>query len=601
MSKNKEGALPFRADMPKNTQWQLEDIYADNAAWEADFEKLKALLPEVAGFAGKLGENAEFLRMGLDKLMEANLLTERLYVYARMRRDEDNTQELYQAMADRAAQLAVQLDADSAYFTPEVLHIPWVEQAVEKDEAGLALYRQYLRNILRMKAHTLPAGEERLLAMAGDMAGACDNIFTMINNADIRFPYVPDGSGGEVELTHGRYGQLMESSDRKVRKAAYEALYDTYGKQINTLAATYAGSVKKDNFFAGARGYASALEAALDANAVPVRVYDALVDAIHNHLDGLHRYMDLRARVLGIRDLKMYDVYVPIVPEADMRFTWEEAKQIVTEALSVLGADYAAMVQKALDERWVDVYENRGKTSGAYSWGVYGSHPFVLMNFQGTVDHVFTLAHELGHAMHSHYSNEALPYVDAGYSIMVAEVASTVNEQLLLHEFLRRTQDKAKRAYLLNYALEQVRGTVYRQVMFAEFERETHRMAQEGQPLTAESLGQQYGGLNRQYYGPRMETDERISTEWARIPHFYDAFYVYQYATGYSSAVKLAEDILSGDGEAVRRYRAFLRSGGSDYPIRLLQNAGVDLTGPEPVARCLKYFSHTLAQLEALL
>ncbi len=590
--------LKVRGDISGEFKWHLEAIYENDEAWEAEFARAQDT-SHVASFAGKL-TSASALKEALDACTEVSRVAERLYVYAHMRRDEDNSNAKYQAMTDRAQQLSTELETATAYLLPDILKIP---QATLRDYMKLpefAIYAHMLDDIDRERAHTLSEKEERLLAMAGEVLGAPQNIFRMFDHADLTFPEITNEKNEKIQLTHGNFISFMESRDRRVRKDAFEALYASYKSFENTLGASYSASVKADVFVAKARGYTSALHMALSEDNVPVEVYDSLIEAVHEKLPLLHRYTKLRKKALGVEDLHMYDLYTPIVPDIEMRVELSEAKAIVKAGLAVLGADYAKLLDEAYTSGWMDIYENKGKTSGAYCWGAYGSHPFVLLNFHPTMDNAFTIAHELGHAMHSYYSDEAQPYVSAQYKIFVAEVASTVNEVLLMRYLLAQETDKIRRMYLLNQFLDQFRTTLFRQVMFAEFEKLSHALCERGEALTSERLSAEYQQLNRLYYGDDMVIDDEIAMEWARIPHFYTAFYVYKYATGFSAAVAIADEILrSGDASD---YKAFLKSGGSDYPITLLKLAHVDLSTPTPVASALAgAFAATLGELEKLL
>jgi oligoendopeptidase F len=465
----------------------------------------------------------------------------------------------------------------------------------------LKIYEHYFDELMRQKPHILSEKEERLLAMAADLSMASGNIFSMLNNADIKFALIKDEEGKELELTKGRYGRFMESSDRRVRKEAFEALYASYSKLKNTLAATLSSSVRKDIFYARARNYPSALEAALDGDNVSPKVYERLIDSVHNNIDLMYKYIEIRKKMLGLAELHMYDIYTPLVKEYRMEIPYEKAKEIVVEALEPLGEEYVSVLQQGLAGGWIDVYENEGKTSGAYSWGCYESHPYVLLNYDNKLDDLFTLAHEMGHSMHSYYSNRNQPHLYSHYSIFVAEVASTVNESLLIDYLLKNCRESQEKLYLLNHYLEQFRGTVFRQTMFAEFERIIHDEVEKGGALNPETLSNIYRELNRFYYGPQMVLDQEIDMEWSRIPHFYSAFYVYKYATGFSAATALKEQILHGGTAALERYLEFLKSGSSDYPVNLLQKAGVDLNSPEPVDTALKYFSRLLKEVEEII
>jgi oligoendopeptidase F len=589
--------LPARTELDSALTWDLSVMFSSDGEWEAAFTAVQKDIAEFPKFSGTLGKSPETLLAALKREGQISLALERLYVYAHMRRDEDNAVPKYQGMTDRAMQQGVAFGAAASFFTPEVLEIDpatlrkWIDGDVLKE------YRRVLNNVERARPHTLTRDEEKLLALAGEPLAAADSIFTMLNNADIRFGEIQNDEGERVELTQGNYRSFIESKNRAVRESAYKTLYAAYTNLKNTLSASYSASVKADVFYARARKYESAIGAALYGSNVPLSVYDGLIEAVESRLPTLGKYLDLRRKALGVDELRMYDLYVPVVPEVQKRMEYEEAKTLVKAALAPLGPDYAKMLDTAYCDRWIDVVENRGKTTGAYSWGAYGTHPFVLLNYQPEADYAFTLAHELGHAMHTHYSDTALPYQDAQYKIMAAEVASTVNEVLLTRYLLSKETDKARRAYLLNHFLEQFRTTVYRQTMFAAFERESHRMCEAGEPLTVESLCEAYGKLNEKYY-PGVVVDDEIKIEWARIPHFYNAFYVYQYATGFCAAVALARGILECKG--LDAYLAFLKSGGSDFPIALLQKAGVDLTKPESILTSLDEFDNMVGELSKL-
>lgn len=594
-------ALPTRDRIPEEYRWRLEDLYSSDAKWQEDYDWVKAQLPRVKAYSGRLDESGATL---LEALKERDIVLEhlhRLYAYAHMRKDEDTTRSTYQAMMDRAMSLVVAAESDLAFYQPEILAIPTEKiQQFFAEEKGLELYRHYLDDILRMKPHTLPTEQEALLARMGEIARAPSNIFNMINDADLRFPTIRDEEGDEVEITKGRFQQMLESHDRRVRREAFEAVYETYGRLKNTLAATYNSNLKKDVTFARIRGYSSALEAALYEDNVPVDVYTNLIETVHEHLPLLHRYMSLRKRLLGVDELHMYDLYVPMVEGVEQRLPYDEAIETVRKGLSPLGEEYTSLLGKAFESRWIDVYENKGKRSGAYSSSAYPVHPYVLLNYHPTTHNLFTIAHEMGHAMHTYYTYQTQPYIYANYTIFVAEVASTLNEALLMEHLLETTSDRKARLSLLNHYLEQFRGTVYRQTMFAEFEKKTHEMVEAGQPVTADSLGEIYRELNERYYGPDVVVDPQIELEWSRVPHFYYNFYVYKYATGFAAATALSQKILKEGEPAVERYLDFLRSGASDYSINLLRRAGVDMASPEPIRQSLAVFKHILDEIEQL-
>lgn len=594
--------IPKRSEIDKQFTWAIEDLYATDELWEQEYNKIKEMLPKAESYKGRLLESAKTLLDFLKLSDELGYLMERVYVYANQKYHEDTANSVYQELADKAGVLLVQMESALSFATPEILTIS--EEALKEfmeQEEGLKLYDFYLKNILRRKPHILDAKTEALLADAGEMASSPDNIYSKFNNADIKFPEVKDENGELVRITHGRFIRLMESTDRRVRQDTFKAVYETYGSFKNTLAATFSSNIKQELFFTKARNYGSNLEKALDDSNVPVEVYTNLINAVHDNLSLMHRYISLRKKLLGLDELHMYDIYTPLVKEIKMDVSFDEAKKIVAEGLKPLGEDYQKVLQEGFNNRWIDVYENENKRSGAYSWGAYGTHPYVLLNYNGSLDNVFTLAHEMGHAIHSYYSDKTQPYVYAGYKIFVAEVASTCNEALLINHLLNNTEDKMQKAYLVNHFLDTFRGTLFRQTMFAEFEMITHKMVQEGQSLTAETLCKIYHGLNVKYYGNDIVVDPEIDMEWARIPHFYEAFYVYQYATGFSAAIAISRRILKEGKSAVDDYIRFLSSGGSNYPIELLKIAGVDMSTKEPVNQALKLFEELLGQLEELM
>ncbi len=601
MAEKKNKNLPTRNEIDSQFKWDLEAIYSTDEKWEEDFKKVKALADQMAGFEGKLQESANTLHDALELNAKLSELMGKVFVYARMRKDEDNGNSKYQGLADRASSLSIQVGSATSFIVPEILAIPTETLNKYMADEKLALYRQYLDEIVRMKAHVLSAELEKLLAETGEIAQASDHIFGMLNNADIKFPTIKDENGEEVELTKGRYIQFMESSNRRVREEAFTAMYETYSSLKNTFAATLNADVKKNIFYAKVRKYNSAIEASLYDDNVSVDVYNKLIETVHNNLDLMHRYVSLRKKMLGVDELHMYDLYTPIVKDIHIHIPYEEAQETVVKGLNPLGETYLTDLKKGFEQRWIDVYENKGKTSGAYSWGSYGTHPYILLNYQKNVNDMFTLAHELGHSMHSFYSQQNQPYIYSHYKIFVAEVASTLNEALLMHYILKNTDDKKEKMYYLNHYLEQFRGTIYRQTMFAEFEKMIHDKAEQGEPLTPELLNSMYHELNVKYYGPEMVVDELIDYEWSRIPHFYMNFYVYKYATGFSAAISLSKQILEEGQPAIDRYLTFLKSGGSDYPIELLKKAGVDMNTPEPVQQALEVFGDILNQMEELL
>ncbi len=590
-----------RKDIPAGMSWRLEDIYLEDAALEADFTKLTAMCGQYASLRGTLGNGADALLGALICHFDAWLVLERIYTYAMMRKDEDNRDPKYQALYDRAQGALTKLDEAGSFLTPELLSLaPGTVDGYLKKEPKLAIYERFLREIERQREHALNEQGEKLLAMAGEVLAAPDSIFRMIDNADMKYRPVKDENGQTVNVTHGSFAVLLESQDRRVRKAAFRSMYAEYEKLKNTIGTTYASSVKADVFVSRARRYESSLAAALEPGEVPEAVYDSLLNTVESYAPAMQRYLALRKRRLGLNKLHFYDLYVPIASDWDLKLPYEQAAAIVSKALEPMGKTYAKDLATAFDERWIDVYETQGKTSGAYSCGVHDVHPYVLLNYQQSLDNIFTIAHEMGHAMHSYYSSKTQPYPTSQYVIFVAEVASTVNELLLLDHLTKTAPDKAAKAALLNHKLESIRGTVYRQTLFAAFERESHRMAEAGEPLTNERLCAAYQGLYERYY-PGLVIDKQLPLEWMRIPHFYRAFYVYQYATGFSAAAALSRAILEGKPGALEKYLAFLASGGSKSPLELLRGAGVDMASPEPVVACMEEFVSALAELEALL
>lgn len=600
MAENKN--LPKRSEVEKKYTWAIEDLYASDEQWKSEYDKVKEMLPKVTEYQGRLSKSGEILLSFLQLQDEIGMLLERVYVYANQKYHEDTANSVYQDLSNKANTLSVQVSSAFAFATPEILTIPEetiTQFHVEVEE--LKLYDFYLKDILRLKPHILSGEMEELLADAGEVADAPQNIFSMFNNADIKFPEIKDENNETVQITHGRYVKLLESNERRVRKDAFQGLYATYKSYRNTLAAAFSGNVKQEVFFAKARKYNSTLEKALDGGNIPVEVYTNLIAAVHENMHLMHRYVALRKKLLGLEELHIYDLYAPLVADVKMELPFEEAKKIVEKGLEPLGENYLKILREGYNNRWIDIYENENKRSGAYSWGAYGTHPYVLLNYNDTLDNVFTLAHEMGHALHSYHSDKEQPYIYAGYKIFVAEVASTCNESLLIDYMLKNTEDKKEKAYLINHFLEKFKGTLYRQTMFAEFEMITHKMIENGESLTAETLCKVYHDLNVAYFGDGIVIDPEIDMEWARIPHFYTSFYVYQYATGYSAAIALSRRILNEGAPAVEDYMRFLSSGSSNYPIEILKAAGVDMSTKEPVNQALQLFSELLDQMEELM
>ncbi|MBM6830414.1 oligoendopeptidase F [Anaerotignum lactatifermentans] len=594
--------LPLRKDVSPDAKWHIEDYYANDTLWEEAYARFQQNLPVLEKFQGHLADSAQTLWDCFQKDEELSMELDQLYTYANMRLHEDSANAFYQGLASRAETLLIQYSAAVSFLTPELLAMPEEKLAAfrKEKEKEFQKYDHFFHNLLRKKAHILTPAEESLLAKAAELGGAPQNIFTMLNDADITFGNITDADGDQVPLTKGRYVTFLESPDRRVRKEAFDTLYAAYLAQKNTLAATYGASVKSDVFFAKARNYESARAMALADDNIPLSVYDNLIETVHAHLPLMHRYVALRKKLLGLEELHMYDLYAPLVADADAKISFAEAKETVKKALAVMGEDYVKALDHGMESGWIDVYENQGKRGGAYSWGSYGVHPFVLLNHNDTINSMFTLAHEMGHALHSYFTWQKQPYLYSGHKIFVAEVASTCNEALLMEYLLKTTTDETMRKYLINYYMEQFRGTLFRQTMFAEFEKITHEMAERGEPLTWEGMNQIYGDLNRQYFGDDIVIDEEIQIEWARIPHFYNAFYVYQYATGYSAAIALSHKILTEGQPAIDAYLDFLSKGDSEYSIDLLRGAGVDMSKKEAVENAMAVFEKLLDEMEAL-
>ncbi|CAH0344491.1 oligoendopeptidase F [Bacillus sp. CECT 9360] len=594
--------LPARDEITVEETWRLEDIFATEEDWESEWKGIKEDLAKAESFKGTLGDSADKLFTALQFQDEVFERLGRVYTYSHMRYDQDTTNSFYQGMDDRAKNLYSQAASAFSYVVPELLGIDEsrVQQFLQEKEE-LKLYEHSLEEINKQRPHVLTAEQEALLAQASEVLGASSNTFGMLNNADLVFPTIKDEDGNEVEITHGRYIRFLESEDRRVREEAFKGVYATYGQFKNTFASTLSGAVKNHNFNASVRKYESARHSALSNNNIPESVYDNLVNTVNENLHLLHRYVDLRKKVLGLEEVHMYDLYTPLVKEVKMEVPYEEAKEYLLKGLAPLGEDYLDVLKEGFANRWVDVQENKGKRSGAYSSGTYGTNPYILMNWQSNVNNLFTLAHEFGHSVHSYYTRKTQPYPYGNYSIFVAEVASTCNENLLNDYLLKTIDDEKKRIYLLNHYLEGFRGTLFRQTMFAEFEHLIHEKSQKGEALTADMLTKEYYELNKKYFGSDIVIDEEIGLEWSRIPHFYYNYYVYQYATGISAATALSKQILEEGQPAVDRYIEFLKSGSSDYPIEVLKKAGVDMTEADPIREALKVFDEKLTELETLL
>lgn len=594
--------LKTRDRIDKKYKWNIEAMISDEASIESDLESIKLRAEKYAAdYSGKLTESAATL---LKAYKDRDCIwrdLENIFVYARMRRDENNAESRYQAMTNKCGSVIAAVSASMSFFTPELLSAS--ENTILKyieSEADLKEYEFAIKDTLRQKAHILSEAEENILAQMSEVTGATNEIFTMLNNADIKFGSITDEDGDETEVTHGNYIKFMESHNRDVRKAAYNAMYDSYKELINTIASTYNYNTKTDVVSARIRKYESARAAALAGDNIPAEVYDNLISVVNENLPSMHRYVELRKKMLGLDKMYMYDMYVPLIELPETEVPYEEGLDIIREALKPLGEEYISKMNKGISEGWIDVYENKGKTSGAYSFGSYDSYPYILLNYTDTLKDVFTIIHEMGHSMHSRYTRDNQPYIYGSHSIFTAEVASTVNESLLMQHLFNKDPDLEMKKYLLNLHLEEFRTTLFRQTMFAEFEDITHKAIENGQVLTAEWMCEQYEALNAKYYGPAVEKDDTIRYEWARIPHFYNAFYVYKYATGYSAATAISNKILTEGEPAAKAYIEFLKTGESDYPIELLKIAGVDMGKPEPIRKAMDTFNNLLDEFEKL-
>ncbi len=594
--------IKSRDEITDDFKWKIRDMYDDETLWEKDFVNAKSSANTFALFSGHLAESANRLYEAFQEKDALYLKCEKIYVYARMKKDEDNRVDRYQNMCDRAQTLLAEVSALTSFFLPELLAIPdEILSGFLAHHENLSIYNHLIDDLIRQRAHVLAKSEENILAQISELTSATNSIFSMINNADMKFGSITDEDGDVVELTQGRYIGFMESSNRSVRKEAFEKMYGAYERQRNTLAATYNYNTKTDIVMARIRKYDSAIHAGLSGDNIPQSVYDNLISSVNDRLDLLHRYIEVRRRILKIDEVHMYDMYTPLVSRSDKTISYKAGIEIMKQGLAPLGEDYGRHMDAGIKAGWLDVYENEGKTSGAYSFGSYDSYPYILLNFNNKLKDVFTIAHEMGHSMHSFYTRANQPYVYGGHSIFTAEVASTVNEVLLMQHLIATSKTKKDKLYLLNLYIEEFRTTLFRQTMFAEFEKLTHETVSEGGVLTPEFLCREYTDLNKKYFGDRVVYDTQIAMEWSRIPHFYNAFYVYKYSTGYSAAVALADGILNGGPEAKERYLDFLKAGERDYPIELLKRAGVDMKGPEPIIKALDTFEKLIIELEKML
>lgn len=595
-----KNAVLKRDEVSEEYKWRLEDIYETDELWEEDHKRVKSMLPKVESFKGTIGESPSKLLQCLLVKDDISRLIEKLYVYSHMRRDEDNGKSKYQALADRAESLNVEVHEKLSFIVPEILMLPEkkIDEYIKKEE-GLKVYRHYIDEVLRVKEHVLSPEQERIISMAGDIANTPGTVRRMLSNADMKFPKVLNDDGDEVELSEGRYYQLIRSGNRDVRKGAFEGLYSTYKKYSNTFSATLSGAVKADIFHSKVRKYGSALKAALYEDNIPLAVYDNVVNVINRNLGSLHRYMNIKKKMLCIDELHMYDLYAPIVENTNKNIPYEEGVEMVIKGLMPLGYEYINLLKEGFESGWIDVFENEGKSNGAYSWGMYDTNPYVLLNYSNTLSDVSTIAHEMGHSIHSLFSRKSQPYIYSDYTLFCAEVASTTNEALLTDYLLSTTKDKKMRIYIINQQLEEIRTTVYRQAMFAEFEKIIHERVENGEALTSDYICSLWHQLNTKFHGPDVVIDDYINMEWSRIGHFYRNFYVYKYVTGYAAAMSISQRILNEGTKAVDGYFEFLKGGSSDYSINLLKRAGVDMTTPEPLENTIKIFEKLLDELEA--
>lgn len=599
MSESKR--LPNREEVPEKLTWDLSVIFKTDQDFEAAYQAVDNQLSEMTSFKGRLHEGAEVFQQAIEKLLTVSNQLETVYVYAHMKNDQDTANATYQGMYERVSALAAKTGEAMSWFEPEVLKIPEAQlNSYFEENSHLTIYRHFIEQMTENRAHTLSENEEALLAGASELFSASSKTFNVLNNADLQFPVIKDEDGNDIQLSHGVYGQLMESTDRSVREAAFKNLYKVYEGLINTFASTLSSNVKYHNYDAKVHHYHSAREKALSANHIPESVHENLLEVVSDHLPLLHRYVALRKELLNVEELHMYDMYTPLTGEAGIKYAYEEAKEATLKALQPLGEEYRKVLETAFHDRWIDVVENKGKRSGAYSSGAYETNPYILLNWHDSLNHLYTLVHELGHSVHSYFTRSNQPYVYGDYSIFLAEIASTTNENILTDYLLHTQKDPHIRAYVLNHYLDGFKGTIFRQTQFAEFEHTIHEEAAKGTPLTSDYLTTYYGELNARYYGPSVEKDPEIALEWSRIPHFYYNYYVYQYATGFSAATALADKITKGEEGALDHYLAYLKAGSSDYPIEVMKKAGVDMTQKDYIEQAMRVFEMRLNELEKL-
>lgn len=587
-----------RASIEDKFKWDIDNMYKTPEAIKEDIKKIDMFISELKSYKGKLADSKENLYKVLSDSENASRILQNLYVYTHMKQHEDTRKNENQANATKTEMLSTELAMATSYMVPEIIAMDENKLQEYLKDDKLSFYKKYIDEILREKPHTLTEKEEEILAAASDLSGVAENVYEMFSFADLKFPEIKGEDGETIRITHGNFSSLLKSKDDRVRKDAFEAVYSTYDEYKNTFASTLYGGIKSEIFYAKMRNYKSAIESSLFQDDISVDVYNNLIDAVDESLDALNKYIDIRKKYLNLEKMHMYDLYVPITSNFDMKITYEQAQEIILKALKPLGEEYLSIVKRAFSERWIDVYENEGKQGGAYSWGSYDSSPYILMSYKDDLNSLFTLIHELGHSMHSYYSRTNQEYLYSSYKIFVAEVASTLNELLLVHYLLENSTSKDEKIYLLNYYLEQFRTTVYRQTMFAEFEKITHERVEAKEPLTAKEFTDIYYKLNEKYYGKSCVVDEQIGLEWARIPHFYSNFYVYKYATGFSAASALSEKILNEGESAVEKYLNFLKSGGSEYPLNQLRAAGVDMEKKESIEKALGVFKELVEELE---
>ncbi|MGL5345965.1 MAG: oligoendopeptidase F [Peptostreptococcaceae bacterium] len=587
-----------RSKIEEKYKWKIDKMYSTKEAIEKDIEKVKEYINELKNYKGKLAESKELLYKCINSSEKASQILQNLYIYTHMKQHEDTRKNENQSIATKTEMLSTELSMATSYIVPEIIAIDDEKLNEYLKSKELSFYDKYIKDILREKPHTLNEREEEILAAAADLSSIPENVYDMFSFADLEFPEIEDEDGNKVKLTHSNYSLYIKSKNKKVRKDAFEAVYSVYDKYKNTFASMLYGGIKSEIFYAKIRKYESALQASLFQDDISVDVYNNLILAVDENLDTLNRYAEIKKKFLGLSEIHMYDLYVPLTENFDMKIPYEKAQEIILKALKPLGEEYLDIIRQAFDEGWIDVYENEGKQGGAYSWGSYDSHPYILMSYKDDLNSLFTLIHELGHSLHSYYSRKNQPYIYSSYKIFVAEVASTLNELLLINYLLENSTSKEERVYLLNYYLEQFRTTVYRQTMFGEFEKITHEKVESGEPLTADEFNDIYYKLNEKYYGKSCIVDKQIGLEWARIPHFYSNFYVYKYATGFSAASALSQMILEEGQPAVDRYIDFLKSGGSEYPLKQLKLAGVDMEKKEAVDEALQVFNELVDKLE---